>query len=175
MKKILLILFIVGFTVAGCEKDDICDPATPTTPRMVIKFYNANNRSVLRAVTNLKIIGRDTTALPNESGVEFWNDTIAYIPLKVNEDITNYRFILNASNTSTIETDTIDFNYSRNDVYVSRACGFKTLFDLFGNPTEDPFVLNDTPNETTGNWIDDIEVVEPNINDENEAHIKIYF
>ena len=180
MKKILVVLFLIPFFFAGCEKDDICDPSTPTTPRLVLQFFDKNNVSLSRTTTNLKIIGdgmTDNNYLPNESGGITWNNTIVYLPLKVNENATKYRLILNAedSDPTNDRTDTLEINYTRRDVYISRACGFKTLYDLFGDPLRDPFILNETAGATTGNWINNIQVIQSQINDENEAHIRIYF
>ena len=64
--------------------------------------------------------------------------------------------------------DVITFNYQRVDKYVSRACGFKTLFYL--NVTN-PVVLT----ADGSNWIQNIVVTQPNIENENEVHVKIYF
>ena len=182
MKKIMFVLLLISFFFAACEKDDICDPSTPTTPRLVLQFYDNNNVSLNRKTTNLKIIGLgdgmvDTNYLPNESGGETWNDTVVYLPLRVNENATKYKLILNVDTdeTTTELTDVLEINYTRNDVYISRACGFKTLFDLFGDPLRDPFILNNTPDATSGNWIKNIQVIQSQINDENEAHIKIFF
>ena len=36
MKKIILLLFVIALSFSGCEKDDICDADTVTTPRLVI-------------------------------------------------------------------------------------------------------------------------------------------
>lgn len=38
MKKILYFLLVFTFGLSSCEKDDICDANTPTTPRMLISF-----------------------------------------------------------------------------------------------------------------------------------------
>ncbi|WP_432671364.1 DUF6452 family protein [Flavobacterium sp. SM2513] len=180
MKKIVAALLLVSFVFAGCEKDDICDPSTATTPRLVIEFYDNNNISLTRATTNLKIVGDgmdESDYLPNISGGLTWNDTVVYLPLRLNGDATKYKLILNSDNDeTTIEmTDILEINYTRNDVYVSRGCGFKTLFNLYGNPLFDPFVLNNTPDATSGTWIKNIQVIQSQINDENEAHIKIFF
>lgn len=185
MKKIYLLLFIAVFAFSSCEKDDICDASTATTPRLVIKFYDASNPAKLRNIINLKVIGlkEDNTELEtgvvlNESGDTttkyISNDTVAYIPLRTNAQISKFKFILNSTNTSTILVDNLQFNYTPNNVFVSRACGFKTLFNLDGT---NPFLINTntSSNVTQGNWIKDIEVVQPNINNENETHIKIYF
>lgn len=183
MKKIIAGLLVISFFFAACEKDDICDPATPTTPRLVLRFFDKNNISVARRTTNLKIIGYigdgfpDDRPLLNPSGAAVWNDTLVYLPLRVNEDSTKYRLILNADDTNDQNdlTDELEINYTRSNFYISRACGFKTLFDLYGDPLRDPFVLNNIPDTTSGNWIDNIQVIQSQLNDENEAHIYIFF
>lgn len=180
MKKIVAVLLLISFIFVSCEKDDICDPSTLTTPRLKIQFFDKNNISLTRKTTNLKIVDdgiADAAPLLNESGQETWNDSIVYLPLRVNQDATKYKLILNFDeDPATVElTDVLEINYTRNDIYISRACGFKTSFNLFGNPLQSPFILNNTPNVTTGNWIKNIQVVQSQINDENEAHIKIFF
>jgi hypothetical protein len=182
MKKILVVLLLIPFFFASCEKDDICDPLTPTTPRLVLQFFDKNNISLTRATTNLKIIGygmTDENYLPTDSDDTTWNDTLVYLPLKANQNATNtkYKLILNAEDgdLTNDRTDTLEINYKKRDVYISRACGFKTLYDLFGDPLQPPFILNETAGATAGNWINDIQVLQSQINDENEVHIKIFF
>ena len=46
MKKIISFLLLFAFGLSGCEKDDICDANTPTTPRLIISFYDYNNPTV---------------------------------------------------------------------------------------------------------------------------------
>lgn len=179
MKKIFSVLVVIAFILSSCEKDDICDPATPTTPRLVIKFYDFNNQSLPKRIFNLKIVGEGmnyNNPVLTEDGSQFWNDTLVYIPLKINQDVSKFRFIRFVQDTllANAEVDTLEFNYSRRDEYVSRACGFKTIFDLNGGQA-DPFILNNDEDATLGNWIRNIEVEETNINDENETHINIYF
>ncbi|MDD5151653.1 MAG: hypothetical protein PHC28_14440, partial [Flavobacterium sp.] len=57
MKKIIILLLIATFSFSSCEKDDICDANTSTTPRLVIDFYDITTPSLLKKVTNLKVIG----------------------------------------------------------------------------------------------------------------------
>lgn len=180
MKKIVAVLLLITFFFASCEKDDICDPSTATTPRLVLQFFDNNNVSLTKKITNLKIVGdgmSDDNPVLNLSGLKTWNDTIVYLPLRVNENSTKFKLILNVDeDPNTVELiDVLEVNYTRNDSYISRACGFKTLFNLYGNPLNEPFVLNNTPNTSTGNWIKNIQVIQSQINDENEAHIKIFF
>ena len=95
------------------------------------------------------------------------------IPLKTDTNTTTYSFILNSrnSNPTLIDTDKVTFNYTRNDVFVSRACGFKTLF------TFDPLNPYDqTPIPATKlKWMQYISVEKSNIDNENETHIKVFF
>jgi hypothetical protein len=179
MKKILSLLLLVIVTSSSCEKDDICDANTPTTPRLVIDFYNISNASVKKNVTNLKVIGDGMSA-----GIVFnssWTGEAQYlangntisIPLKTDVNSTKYRFILNSgnSNPTLIDTDEVTFNYTRKDVFVSRACGFKTLFTL--EPTN-PYTQTAVP-ITKGKWMQAISVEKTNIDNENETHIKVFF
>ncbi len=176
MKKILVVLLFC-FCIFSCEKDDICDGSTPTTSQLVIKFYSAGN--VAKRVSNLKITsGTDTLGIvfnKNATGNARYlsNDSIVYIPLKIDQDLTKFKFILNATNTVTKITDEVQFNYSRNNEFVSRACGFKTIFDLNGTASQ-PFFINNS-NASSGNWIQNIQILRPIINNEKITHVKIIF
>lgn len=180
MKKIITTLLLISLFFTGCEKDDICDPSTPTTPQLVLQFFDKNNISLTRKTLNLKIVGDgmdDNNPLLSPSGASTWNDTLVYLPLRVNENSTKFKLIMNANdnNDNNDIIDYLEFNYTRKDVYISRACGFKTQFDLYGNPLLKPFIINDNPNNDSGNWINKIQVMQSQINDENETHIKIFF
>lgn len=173
-------MFAIGFILIGCEKDDICDPSTPTTPRMVIKFFLMSNPSVPIQITDLKIVGEGMgydNGVRNNQGNQIWTDSLAYIPLRIQHDNTKFSFIRTKGDTirSNDVIDILDFNYTRTNTYISRACGFKSTFNLYGNPTKSPFILNDDEDATVGNWIKNIVVQQPNINDEDETHINIYF
>ncbi len=56
MKKIFLFL-LISFSFLSCEKDDICDATTPTTPRLVIEFYDSLIATpTLKNLTNFKAV-----------------------------------------------------------------------------------------------------------------------
>ncbi|MCV9926891.1 DUF6452 family protein [Flavobacterium sp. LS1R49] len=179
MKKILFIIIAVAFTFSGCEKDDICDANTPTTPRLVISFFDISNPSVPKNVRNLKVIGEGMTEgiVFNENAIDelkyITNGNTISIPLKTDATSTTYKFILNYNdpNTALINEDRLRFNYTHQNIFVSRACGFKTTFNL--TPLA-PFVLTDSDNQE-GFWMQFIEVEDTNIELENETHVKIYF
>ena len=166
MKKLVTLLLIVVFAFSSCEKDDICDANTATTPQLVIEFYDINNPSDLKTVTSLEVIGEGMT----EAVISSNSSSTISIPLKTTENITSYQFILN-SGTSLSNEDTIQFDYTHENIYVSRACGYKTIFTL--DPIN-PFTHTDAT-LADGLWIEQIIITENNIDNENETHVKIYF
>ena len=175
MKKIYLFLLVSSFFIIGCEKDDICDANTPTTPRLVVTFNNAAVRDNVRIVTDLKITGYDENGVLFDETKSFLiNDTLVKIPLNPATNFSKFQLILNSNSTTLSSIDLLQFNYTHNDVFVSRACGFKTIFNLDEN-AGNPFIINNNPTLTQGNWIKNIEVFQPDINNENETHIKIFF
>ncbi|TXG39420.1 DUF6452 family protein [Seonamhaeicola maritimus] len=143
MKYIRLIIIpiiavVIGFTIS-CERDDICPESTPTTPRLIIDLYDNDNQENQKNVFNLVVIGIDNDFIL--SGYEFTTADDLVLPLKTDANTTRYRLVKDASindngtpndpDDDFIEgnIDIITINYSREDVYVSRACGYKTIFD----------------------------------------------
>lgn len=159
----MLLCLVISFS--GCEKDDIC--VDEITPQLVVEFYDISNPTVLKNVVNLKVTADGMTdALNTFNGV-----SKIRLPLKTNEDITRYRLLLNSNSSTAFNEDILEFNYTRENVYVSRACGFKTVFEL--NSTNG-ILLSDiaTPD---GLWIQDTNLQTNSIVTENEVHLKIYF
>ena len=167
MKKIVFITLSLLLAVSfwNCEKDDICAEGTAVTPLVIIEFYDATTTTVLKSVTNLGVIAPSFT-----TGFSFTGVTKIKVPLRTSADLTSLHFIQNGSDADTTNDniDLLTFNYVRNDVYISRACGYKTVFFL---DATNPIALTTDGN----NWIQNIEVVQPNIVTENEVHVKIYF
>ncbi len=168
MKCFFKIISLVCFTAlfSGCEKDDICAPDTPTTPRLVIEFYNNENPAILKNVTDLRVKNPGQNTF-----MSFSNTSKIEIPLRTFEDTTVYEFTLNANATGiSNNTDTIQINYTRDAIYVSRACGFKTFFTL--NPIAG-FTVEAT--QDTNRWIKNQNILQTKIDNENEVHIKLFF
>lgn len=168
MKKIFLLLVVV-FSLSGCEKDDICDATTVTTPRLVIEFYDNNIATpTLKNVTGLNVIAQGYTTPITFNGV-----SKIQIPLKTTDDTTTFRFILNGSDSDPTNDneDLLQFNYTRNNIFVSRACGYKTLFNL--NDTNP--IIQSEPTTPDGIWMNTITIVKSNLESENEVHVQIRF
>ena len=153
----------------SCEKDDICDPSTPTTPRLTIEFYN-NLTAVptLKNISNLRI-----TAPLVVAGINYSDVSKISVPLKINGDITVLNFIQNGATPSNLDDnlDVLTFNYARKSIYVSRACGFKTNFSL--NTTNGIVRTEGIAND--GFWIQGIQIVKSEIENEKDVHVKIFF
>ena len=166
MKKIAL-LILIALSFSSCEKDDICDPTTSTTPHLIVEFYDFSNPTIPKTVTNLGIVspGFDTIPFSAVSRIE--------VPLKTTEDTTTFSFIQNGTDADITNdnTDIIQINYTRNDVFVSRACGYKTIFTL-DNTTG--IILTDAAIPDTF-WIRNVNVITTNIETENEIHVKLYY
>ena len=164
MKKILALLLIT-LSFSGCEKDDIC--TDETTPRLILEFYDISNPANLKTVLNLKVKGvgqtDDLGTYNSVSKVE--------LPLDITQNTTKYSLILNSLGTTPNE-DFLQFNYTRQNVFVSRACGYKTIFVLDASPNGAVKTDAAIPG---GFWIQDINIQTTNIETENETHIKIYF
>lgn len=164
MKRIIILFIIslVSLLIVNCEKDDICTEETPTTPRLVIDFFNSENPSVPRSVNQLQVKSPDV-----EQAMLFNGVSQIAIPLKTFEDETVYEFTINSDQT-TANTDIIRINYVRNEIYISRACGYKTHFGL--SPANG-FIVESDPE----NWIQDYSIQRTLIESEEDAHIKIFY
>jgi hypothetical protein len=175
MKKLLLLLAVI--TLFSCEKDDICSGTTPTTPRIVLSFYSAET-GLPRPVENLRVTGTgaEESIVFNESLADdqryLANDTIVRLPLRTLEGRTEYQMVYDFGDPLS-RTEMIQFNYETKDIYVSRACGFKTLFTLNAGGGSAPPVTY-SPGFPSG-WIRSAEIIKNNIESEDETHIRIFF
>ncbi|MEC3908581.1 DUF6452 family protein [Tamlana sp. 2201CG12-4] len=170
--KYLKILIIPALLIAiislACEPDDICASATSTTPRLIIDFYDADNPDSRKNVFDLVVFG-----VGNDDPLEdyiFQDTDDVFLPLKTDVNTTQFILIKDAeiNDNGTPDdpsddfidgnADTITINYSREEVYVSRACGYKTIYK---NVTL-------TPEPDDDNWIKSREPINDNQSVENE-------
>lgn len=168
--KGLAILFgIITILSMGCEPDDICPESTPTTPSLIIRFYDIsipeNKKKVFKfraqgvgndnPLTDYNVVSTDSIVLPLKT---IGNST----QYKLHKD---YEFVDDATPPKGNE-DIITINYSTEQVYVSRACGYKTIFK---NVT-----LTIEPDDD--NWIQSKESLTDNqsVEDETAAHFKLF-
>jgi hypothetical protein len=151
MKKYLFLFMAFLTTFLSCEKDDIC--VEQNTPSLIIRFYDNDDREQSKQLTNAYIWAVGMDSLSNYINKSL--DSIA-VPLNLSENVTKYVIEDNAIK------DTIEFNYSRKDTFISRSCGYITIFEnlAIGN------------NSTS--WIKDTEILNATIENERFTHINIY-
>ena len=163
MKKIILLL-LISLLLFSCEKDDICDASNATTPRLVIEFYdNSVATPTLKSVTNLKAVASGmqegvvfNNSLPVTNPLRYLtNSNKIYLPLNPSGTTTTYSLKYDFGGASENE-DIVTYNYATQAVYVSRACGYKYLFNLTNTNTN---ILSVDSN----NWIKNIMIAKPNL------------
>ncbi len=155
--------------VSSCEKDDIC--VDGDTPLLVIGFFDVVDTAEAKQVPTLRIINSDiATILDNESFNDRSDspDSLS-VPLRTSEVTTTYTFISDSSDDAdtqeeTGNIDTLTISYQIRENFVSRACGFVSNFDE----------LTVTLTTGTENWIQDIQIVQPTVENSNNIHVKIF-
>ena len=149
MRKYLILLIILSFTLINCEKDDIC--IETTTPKLIVVFYNNEIPATKKAVTSLTVSADGQGNIYENKSL----DSIA-IPLDLTQNSTLYIFKSGAI------IDSINFSYDRKDVFVSRSCGYKTIFENLKIESRSAhWIKNDTIKNTT-------------IDNETAAHLTIF-
>ena len=158
MKKYLLLLIPMIF-LFSCEKDNIC--IDETTPHLIIRFYDKLHPLKTKQVTNLKVEVEDDDSNIIQIGSNGSRDSIA-IPLNVTIDFTKIHLTKNFTDDSVGVEDSFQINYTKEDVFVSRSCGYKTLYHDI------------TTTNLTDNWIQSISLQATDITNESAAHINIF-
>ncbi|UZH54981.1 hypothetical protein JRG66_13610 [Salinimicrobium tongyeongense] len=151
-------LFLAGFIFIsfGCQRDDICPEGTDTTSLLVIEFYDPLDPTRLKAVSNLTVRASGMEEVLVESSTV---NTVS-IPLRTNENFTEYIFTVN-SGSDEENSDTVTFTYSPDPEYLNRACGYKVNFnslDVAIHDDEDNWILSET-------------IIQESVENETEAHI----
>jgi hypothetical protein len=191
MKKIKFLFLSALIAFISCERDDICAESTSTTPRLSVEFYDATEQDELKSVTRLTVYG-DSPGIPipddtdNSSAILVEplepervynnNSNAVKLPLLIgneNETITtrfvfekdtNLRLNDNVDDNSNI--DIIEISYTNEFQYVSRACGYKSVFSIID--------INLNPDNNDDDlWISNIEISETLVDDENTVHVRI--
>ena len=160
MYKIKSIFLTILIFLFACEPDDICLSEIDDTPKLLIGFYDKNSGN-LKEVENLKIQGLD-----NDQVYVFETIDSIGIPLINNKNLTTFNLTKNfeEDNVDSGNSDKMFVNYNPNWIYISRACGYITNYDI-----DNLIIENDIEN-----WIIDSEIVTYSIKDEENIHVKIY-
>lgn len=160
MKKNFLLLFVIALIISACEKDDFCTKETPLTPNLVLRFYDNANQTEFKSVSNLSVWAEGKDTLSNYISQNV--DSIA-IPLNTLDSEIIYN--LKTSSTGNItdnKFNKLTVKYTTQDVFISRSCGFKTIFNSVEITSDNGWFLSFTPNQLE------------TINNEYNAHVKVY-
>ena len=160
MKKNVLFILLLTVLISACEKDDFCIK-NPVTPNLILRFYDTNDRETLKDVERLSIWAENKDTITNYKSINI--DSVA-IPLNSLATKTIYHLKMNNSDGSIANNQTATFtiNYTTQEEYVSRSCGFKILF-------------NDVTFESDNTWITEFtpEIL-TTIDNQNAAHVQIF-
>lgn len=158
MKRIGFLLSII-LLMAACEKDDIC--IEPITPNLILRFYDNASQTDIKTVERLSVWadGKDTLSAYTSVAV----DSIV-IPLNTQATQTIYNFKMNNvdGNIANNMIDQLTINYEVEEVYVSRSCGFKAIFNNVTVTSGSGWFQSITPGTIT------------TINNEAAAHVQIF-
>lgn len=181
MKYIKVIILLICLTLAGitisCERDDICPESTPTTPKLMIEFYDSANPENVKFVPQIRVQGvNNDVVLEGYNGA---NIQKLELPLRTDTTATQYRLRKDYSNNNAGtpddpsddfpngNEDIITIKYATEQVFVSRACGYKTVFrnvTLTIEPDSDIWILS--RQSVTDNQ---------SVEDETTAHFYLFF
>jgi hypothetical protein len=184
MKKLKFFILFITLVLISCERDDICAESTETTPRLKIEFYDASSVDDLKSVPRLTLYGEglvmDEMGTPIEP-IASSDATIAFnenvnaadLPLQIGTENTviTSRFVLEKDSnlrlddTGVSNIDILEISYTPEFAYVSRACGYKSIFTN----------LTVTLVADADNWIsNNIEITETTVENENTVHVRIF-
>lgn len=177
MKFLKYSILLLCISLLSCERDDICSEDTPTTPRLIVEFRDILDADMLKSVPNLTLFGEGLDEA-TRSIVNNTNTNTVSLPLLVGTEgvETTTRFImrrdadldLDSDPTTNSNEDILEITYIPEFVYVSRACGFKSVFNNLRVsivPDGDNWaLLTDFPNSNTDNI---------NVENETATHLHI--
>lgn len=161
--KPIFALFLAGSLIflSSCESDDFCT-LTPVTPNLVLRFYDNDARTDLKAVQRLSVIAQGRT------DSLFTNTSIDSIALPLNPLAQETVYILKKNeidgSIANNEIDTLVIKYTPEDEFVSRSCGFRVIF-------------NNVTVEVTGTpgWVDELQTTQiASLKTQNNAHVNVF-
>lgn len=151
---------IIGFYLISCEPDDICLTTIPDTPKLIIGFFDEST-GLKKEVLDLKVQGNN-----REEIYLFQTTDSISLPLKNLEKITSYALVKNFKENinDSGNRDHLLVSYQYNHIYISRACGYMSNYDI-----NQVVIENDN-----SNWIIKSEIINSQVKDEKTIHVKVF-
>ena len=148
--KLLLLYFFILFS---CEPDDLCLETYADTPKLIVKFFDTNSKESIE-IENILVEDNDRNIILFSGST----DSLS-VPLNYTKQQTTLNLIHNNN------SDRVYINYDTNEVFVSKGCGYKMNYVL------DNIILEND----NANWIGFFEIINQNITEESNHHVKIFF
>ena len=147
------------FFFLNCERDDICIQDIKETPDLILLMLDSEDNNTRKSPLGFKI-----RAIGSENMLIQSNGDSIPLPLKTQERVTQFEFILNEGNENE-NIDTLQINYQRIDQFINRACGYRANFIL-----QQPAITLLNPGN---DWIKGYTILKDTIADETRAHLGI--
>lgn len=167
MKNLLIrmLVLVAIISVTGCERDEIC--LEEISPKLIIRFYDDKNPSLPKQVINLKVHIEGIEGEYTNETIKTLTDSIA-LPILVTQNSTRFTLTLlgNEQQGTEDNPDHFELIYTMEDEFVSRSCGYRTLY----------YGANGTLEEDGDNWIKSLVTANSpqDITNETRAHVKIF-
>jgi|SRR5690606_1866018 len=135
-------LMLMSFLVLSCEEDDVC--VGEGTPFLTVVFRN--NLGTENFKDSITIWGANNADFSDETLVlpKTFTDSIK-LPLGGLEHQVTYFRIQRRSN---VQSDILQVNYHPKSEYVSKACGFRIVYENLNFQSTNYFIENITPGST---------------------------
>ncbi len=170
-KKIITALILsIGFIgLSGCEKDDICSAQEPTTPSLVVEFYEYLDQDI----PNNGIVRAYAVSEPDHLIQSIGNKII--LPFRLDQQTTSWvlESLTQNGQELSVKSDTLTFSYRIETFFLNKACGYVSNFYL--NQDGSSPLLNGKANQSEGNWIQQYQTQTNEITSEEQAHLKIFY
>ncbi|MDD3459479.1 MAG: DUF6452 family protein [Weeksellaceae bacterium] len=123
LRQLIPILFCISFLPMGCEEDDIC--IGEGTPHLTVVFRNIQNTS--NQMDTLSIYRSADIGFENSDTIyeKIFTDSIK-LPMGGLNDERVYFKIKRRSN---VDQDILTIDYQSKSEYVSKACGFRLVYE----------------------------------------------
>ena len=127
-KGVILFLGLIvwvggGIFISSCEKDDICPENHLTTPDAVIEFMSIVDQNLtqvdLTGVNFYAIEGADTEPINTSSTF-----SSIELPLNLRTEFSQFRIVY-----PDLSEDTLEVTYVPQLEFISKACGFRYIFN----------------------------------------------
>jgi hypothetical protein len=160
MRKIIFLLGLILLVNTSCEKDDFC-LKNPVTPKLVLRFYDDENRELTKKAKLLTVWVIDKDTLDGYASTS--TDSIA-IPINTLATETTYQLKVNNEDGAKADNEitTFTIKYTPEEVYVSRSCGYQVIFNDVTFSSDNNWIVDFTPETLT------------TIDNQNTAHVQIY-